>query len=62
MNVRSAAEWVLNRSCGPYRRDGSCDHPACAEAQEIHDLLMSAVRIDDKDSTGREIRGWLIPE
>ncbi len=62
MNVKSAAEWVLLRACGPYRKSGSCEHPACTEAQEIHDLLISAVRIDDKDSTGRTIRGWLIPD
>ncbi len=62
MEPNAAAEWVLKRACGPCRKNNSCNHKACIEAKEIHDMLKSAVRVTDKISDGRQIKGWLIPE
>ena len=57
-----AAEWVLQRACGPCRKSGSYAHKACIEAKEIHDLLKSAIRVDETVTKGHQIKGWLIPD
>lgn len=62
MNLNTAADWALMRACGPFRKDGVCDHKACSEAKEIHDWLKSALRVDEEASNGDKIRGWLIPD
>jgi len=62
MEPDTAAEWVLKRACGPCRKTDSYEHKGCIEAKEIHDMLKSAVRVDEKMSNGNRIKGWLIPD
>jgi len=62
MELEAAAEWVLKRACGPYRKNGSCEHKACIEAKEIHDWLKSAIRVNEKMANGERIKGWLIQD
>jgi hypothetical protein len=62
MEPTAAAEWVLKRACGPCRKNDSYEHKGCIEAKEIHDMLKSAVRVNDKISNELQIKGWLIPE
>ncbi len=62
MEPNTAAEWVLNRACGPCRKRNSYEHKGCTEAKEIHDMLKSAVRVNETVTNGDQIKGWLIPD
>lgn len=62
MDPRIAAEWALKKACISVRRHGSCDHPPCWEAKEVHEWLKSAVRLDDTSPDGDPVKGWLIPD
>ncbi len=62
MNPEIAAEWALQRACGPCRKNQSYEHKGCIEAKEIYDMLASAVRVDEPMTNGKRIRGWLIPD
>ena len=57
-----AAEWVLKRACGPCRKNDSYEHPACIAAKEIHDMLKSAIRLNETMANGSQVNGWLIPD
>lgn len=62
MEPKTAAVWVLKRACGPCRKNESYEHKGCIEAKEIHDMLKSAVRVNEETSYGDRIKGWLIPD
>lgn len=62
MEPNTAAEWALKRACGPCRKNDSYEHKGCIEAKEIHDMLKSAIRINETMTNGGQIKGWLIPD
>ena len=62
MDPNTAADWVLKRACGPCRKNNSYEHKGCIEAKEIHDMLMSAIRVKETMTNEGQIKGWLIPD
>jgi hypothetical protein len=62
MEPGAIAEWVLKRACRPCRKNDSYHHKACIEAKDIHDVLKSAIRVNETTTNGGQIKGWLIPD
>lgn len=62
MEPQVVEDWVLKRACGHCRKNEFCEHKDCIEAKEIHNMLMSAVKVNEETSNGDRIKGWLIPD
>jgi len=62
VNLKDMAEWLEESLCGDCKRGYTCDSHGCEQARQIADLLKRMTPFKGRDSEGKEVTGWLIPE
>jgi len=62
MDTRQLAEWIDTRICLPCKQGYTCDDWECAQARAIADILKRLVRFKGKDSEGKDVSGWFLPD
>jgi len=62
MDTKQLAEWVEARICLPCKQGYTCDDWECEQARKIADILKRMVPFQGKNSEGKDISGWFVPE
>jgi hypothetical protein len=62
MDFKNLAEWVEERLCGECKRGYTCEHYECDQAKQIAGMLRKMTPFRGRDSEGKEVSGWLVPE
>ena len=62
MDLKQLAEWVEARICAPCKQGYTCDDFECDQAKKIADILRRMVPFKGRDSNGKDVAGWLVPD
>jgi hypothetical protein len=62
MDTKQLAEWVEARICLPCKQGYTCDDWECEQARKIADILKRMVPFRGKNSEGKDVSGWFVPE
>jgi hypothetical protein len=62
MDLKQLAEWMEEMVCGPCKQGYTCDNFGCEQAKKIADMLRRMVPFKGKDSEGKDVSGWLVPD
>jgi len=62
MDFQQLAEWIEERLCSNCRQGYTCDNFECEQGKKIADMLRRMIPFKGKDSQGKEVSGWLVPE
>lgn len=62
MDLNNLADWIEERLCGDCKRGYTCDNYECEQAKLIAGMLRRMIPFKGRDSEGKEVSGWLVPE
>ncbi len=62
MDLKQLAEWVEASICSSCKQGYTCDDFDCDQAKKIADILRRMVPFRGKDSDGKAVTGWLVPD
>jgi hypothetical protein len=62
MDPHNMATWAYSHACDKCQAGETCQLEACINAQEVADFLKRHYRFEGVDSSGKQVRGWFVPD
>ena len=62
LTTKEMALWIDAKICSSCHQGYTCDEYDCEQARKIADILKRMTAFKGKDSEGKDVSGWLVPE